>query len=78
MDYSVCTINPKRHYFEFEKGQYDRQAVHTEIRNKLGDAKIDKITPVSPTLWLVETLTELDPNPRRTDGTTGARETCVI
>ena len=61
MTCSVCTINPKRFYLEFEKGQYDLHAVQTAVREKLAKAKIDKITPVSPTLWLIETLNEVPP-----------------
>lgn len=57
MEASICTVNPRRHYLEFDKGQYDRQTVHAIAREMFDGVMIDKITPTSPSLWLVETIT---------------------
>jgi hypothetical protein len=55
----MCTVNPIRHYIEFEEPQYDTQAVYKVLHENLKEAKIDAVAPMSPTLWLVTLLEPL-------------------
>ena len=58
-EYSVCTVNPKRYYIEFEEPQCSITDVYDAIRKNFQTAKIDTVSPTSPTLWLVTLLEPL-------------------
>ena len=61
MNHSLCTVTPTRHYLEFESGVYDTRTVYTAIREHIGNTPIDKVSPVTSALWLVELLEPYNP-----------------
>jgi hypothetical protein len=49
-------VTPTRHYLEFDSGVYDTRAVYAAVREHVGKIPIDKVSPMTSKLWLVELL----------------------